>query len=353
VGFDNITSPDGKRHRKLHDDLMSYALHTDRRPERPTARVRHLTKRYGSATVVNDVTFDIPTASVVGLIGPNGAGKTTTMRCLLGLAAPSGGDIDLIDATVGAKDWGQVLRKVGSLIESPNLYERMTARQNIVVQELARGIGGSQSRADEILELVGLADRSDDEARDFSHGMKQRLGIGLALVGSPELIVLDEPTNGLDPAGIADIRNLIGRLAAQGSTVLVSSHQLAELEQVCDHFIVLQDGKVIASDSADRLKATAGTQTQTFIVEVAIDEHPATEAALKSEGWAIVKTEPGWLLVSHPTAAGRDLNSTLIANDVIAEAITRNTVSLEDAFMRLTNPEDATAFNTHTPEVGR
>ena len=205
--------------------------------EPPTSRltdspcqVRHLSKQYGTHTVVEDLTFSIPRNNVVGLIGPNGAGKTTTMKMLLGLVQPTGGDITLLDRTVGEPGWGDVLSRVGSMIEAPPIYGRLTARQNLQYQSLAVDGTVENGEVDRLLRLVDLADRADDRPRGYSLGMRQRLGIAIALVGQPELVILDEPGNGLDPAGIIEMRNLMKRLPEAGTTVLVSSHQLAEVE---------------------------------------------------------------------------------------------------------------------------
>src|SRR6478752_6604449 len=171
--------------------------------------VHGLTERYGRRTVVDGLDLELPSGVVAGFIGPNGAGKTTTMAMLVGLARPSGGDGTVLGASI--RDPEQALRRVGALLEGPAMWPSLTARQNLVV--LARLGGQDEDRIAPVLELVGLADRADDKFGKFSLGMKQRLGIAAALLGDPELLILDEPTNGLDPAGISDMRELLVRIA--------------------------------------------------------------------------------------------------------------------------------------------
>jgi len=163
--------------------------------------VRHLSKRYGTHTVVDDLTFTIPRNHVVGLIGPNGAGKTTTMKMLLGLVRPSGGDVHLLGRTLGEPRWGDVLHRVGSMIEAPPIYDRLTARQNLEYQSLAVSGSIDGGQVDELLRLVDLADRADDRPRRYSLGMRQRLGIAITPVGAPDLVILHAPRNRPAPAG--------------------------------------------------------------------------------------------------------------------------------------------------------
>lgn len=210
------------------------------------AEVRHLTKAYGSRTIVDNLTFPIPRGQVVGLIGPDGAGKSTTLKMLLGLVTPSGGDIDLLGVPVGSKGWGQTLKRVGSMIEDPPIYDQMSARQNLRYQSLAVTGRMADEEVDRLLQLVDLFERADERARDYSPGMKQRLGIATSLVGNPELVILDEPAKGLDRAGLGKIKTLLRRLPETGVTVLVSSHHPAELQQACDRLAVLSNGSLIA-----------------------------------------------------------------------------------------------------------
>ncbi len=199
-----------------------------------------LTKTYGSRAAVNAVSFAIPAGSVTGLVGPNGAGKTTLMAMLLGLVRPSGGSATVLGHDLS--DRAAYLPRVGALIESPAFHPAASGWANLRAQAILGGHDSDLHHIDELIELVGLEGRGDDRVGAYSFGMKQRLGIAAALIGDPELVILDEPTNGLDPVGMQEVRTLVGRIATQGRTVLVSSHLLSELEQVCDWLVVLDKG---------------------------------------------------------------------------------------------------------------
>jgi ABC-2 type transport system ATP-binding protein len=200
-----------------------------------------VTKRYGRRTAVDRLTIDVPAGVVAGLIGPNGAGKTTAMAMLLGLVSPTSGSGSVLGGPLGRPE--SYLGEVGALIEGPAFYPHLTGRENLALLAAL----GRQDPAEipGLLELVELGSRGDDRFRHYSMGMKQRLGIAAALLGDPALLILDEPTNGLDPAGIREMRDLIGTLADGDRTVLVSSHVLSEVEQICDWFIVIDDGRLV------------------------------------------------------------------------------------------------------------
>jgi ABC-2 type transport system ATP-binding protein len=213
-----------------------------------------LTKRYGSRAAVENLTIDVPPGVVAGFVGPNGAGKTTTMAMLLGLVKPSGGTGRVLGKPL--ENPSSYLGRVGALVEGPAFYPALTGAQNLAV--LATAAAHDRSQIPGLLELVGLAARGDDRFRDYSFGMKQRLGIAAALLGNPSLLILDEPINGLDPAGVHEMRGLIGRLASGSRTVLVSSHVLTELEQVCDWVIVIDAGRLVFQGPASELLDRAG-----------------------------------------------------------------------------------------------
>ena len=203
--------------------------------------VSDLTKRYGDRTVVDRLSLELPRGVVAGFIGPNGAGKTTTMAMLLGLVRPSAGTGSVLGRPIDRP--AAFLGDVGALIEVPAFYPSISGRRNLEVLAIAGGhdpVGIPQ-----LLELVGLTGRGEDRYRSYSLGMKQRLGIAAALLGDPELLILDEPANGLDPQGVQEMRGLIGRLAGGGRTVLVSSHDLSELEQVCDWVVLIEGGRAL------------------------------------------------------------------------------------------------------------
>ena len=301
----------------------------------PILTVRHLTKRYGSATVVDDVSFSINPGDVVGLIGPNGAGKSTVMKSLIGLVRPSGGHLELLGHAVGSAGWSEALTRVGSMIEAPPLYPRLTARQNLRYQMLAVGQPVDELRIDEILELVGLLAEGDHRPATFSLGMKQRLGIGICLVGRPELVILDEPANGLDPAGIREIRSLLRRLPETGTTVLVSSHQLAEVQQACDSLVVLDQGRLVTAGSTDEI--VESRREHAFEITVDPAEHARCLSTLEAAGHLVTAVDLDRLDVRPPVdIRGRDLVRTLAEAGIYPDSLSPKTVSLEEAFLELT-----------------
>ena len=217
----------------------------------PAIAVAGLTKRYGARVAVNAVTFEVPRGVVAGFVGPNGSGKTTTIRMLLGLIRPTAGTGAVLGQ--GIDHPRHYLPRVGALIEGPAFYPTLSGRRNL--QVLATLGGYPRERVEEVLAAVGLAERASDLVKAYSMGMKQRLGIAAALLPRPELLVLDEPANGLDPAGIIEMRRLLRALCAEGVTIFVSSHLLAEVEQISDWIVVLLDGRLIASGSVDEVLA--------------------------------------------------------------------------------------------------
>ncbi|WP_410676248.1 ATP-binding cassette domain-containing protein [Amycolatopsis sp. cmx-4-68] len=222
---------------------------TQRRPGNHPVETTALTKRYGTAAAVEDLDLSVPAGEVYGFLGPNGAGKTTTLRMLLGLVRPTSGRVRLF----GAEPGGESLARVGALIEGPAFYPYLSGRANLRI--LADHAGVRRTRVDGVLDVVSLTDRAKDRYSTYSLGMKQRLGLAAALLKDPELVVLDEPTNGLDPAGMADMRVTLRKLAAGGCTVLLSSHLLAEVEQICDRVGVLDHGRLVAEATVEELRA--------------------------------------------------------------------------------------------------
>jgi ABC-type multidrug transport system ATPase subunit len=208
-----------------------------------------LTKRYGGRAVVDEVSLSVRRGEVYGFLGPNGAGKTTTIRMLLGLVKPTSGSAEVLGEAPGSPG---ALLKVGSLIEGPGFYPYLSGRDNLRVQAARRGVDRTQVEV--ALDQVDLAGAAGQKFRRYSLGMKQRLGVAAALLGRPELLVLDEPTNGLDPAGMADMRDLVRALAAQGQTVLLSSHLLGEVEEICDRVGVISWGRLVAESTVEQLR---------------------------------------------------------------------------------------------------
>ncbi len=210
----------------------------------------HITKKYGSAFALSDFSLHVEAGTVVGFLGPNGAGKTTAMRVIMGLARPTSGQARVLGSLPGEPD---MLARTGALIESPALYSALSARRHL--QTVAAWAGVPVARCDEVLRLVGLSKVGRKPTRTFSQGMKQRLGIATALLKDPELLVLDEPVNGLDPQGMSDMRTLIRQLQTEGRTILVSSHMLGEIDRVCDHIAVMNAGHVVAEGTVEQISA--------------------------------------------------------------------------------------------------
>ncbi|MFG1797028.1 ABC transporter ATP-binding protein [Nocardia sp. NPDC049149] len=225
---------------------------------------RGLTKRYGANTAVDGVSMRVAAGEIYGFLGPNGAGKTTTLRMLVGLIRPSAGSATVAGHVPGDPD---VVRKLGVLIEGPGFYPYLSGRDNLRVLAKYRGIG--RTDVEDALDRVGLAARADDKFRTYSLGMKQRLGVGAALLGRPDLLILDEPTNGLDPQGMAEMRELITTLADDGHTVLLSSHMLSEVQEICDRVGVISRGRLIAESTVAELRGASSLLLRAEPMEVA------------------------------------------------------------------------------------
>jgi len=254
--------------------------------------VQGVVKRYGQLTAVNRVSLQVEAGTVYGVLGPNGAGKTTLLRMLFGLIRPNEGAIRLFGRS-WSDDGPRVLDGVGGFIESPSLYPYLSARSNL--EGLARLDGGAApSRIDEVLRTVDLFDRQRDRVSTYSFGMRQRLGVAASLLRSPQLLVLDEPSNGLDPAGIRDMRTLIQRLAAEGLTVLLSSHDLREVEEICDNVTIMRTGDVLYHGSIEQLRERAPASG--YRIETT-DNVRARELASSIDEVRIAATEDDALIV--------------------------------------------------------
>jgi ABC-2 type transport system ATP-binding protein len=300
--------------------------------------VRGLRKEYrtgrGRRTVALDgVDFDVPEGGVFGFLGPNGAGKTTTIRCLLNLLRPSAGRCTVLGVDPQVH-FDRIQRRVGSLIETQSLFPPFSGHRNLA--HLARLYGLALARVDLVLERVGLADRAHDAVATYSLGMRQRLGIAAALLKDPELLILDEPANGLDPEGIVEVRHLLRQLGAEGRTVFVSSHQLAEVEQTCDRLAVLARGRCVAAGPVDGVLAEAGSTG----VVVRVDDPPAAVTALATEGIDAWIDDQGLVRSALATTDAPLLVRALARHDVYPREVRPGGATLEQAFLALTRQRD-------------
>lgn len=231
-------------------------------------KVRNLSKKFGAFEAVKNVSFTVHKGDVFGFLGPNGAGKSTTIRCLLSLISPDDGSIELFDKSL-QRNRSEILANIGSIIEKPDFYKYLSAQKNLEIFARISGADVSKKEIHEMLDFVGLGDRAKHKVKGFSHGMKQRLGIAQTLLHKPELIILDEPTTGLDPQGIIEIRNLILRLKnEQNKTILLSSHQLSEIELIANRMVIINQGRSIVEGSVDELLNTEETMVRIEIDSV-------------------------------------------------------------------------------------
>jgi ABC-2 type transport system ATP-binding protein len=296
--------------------------------------VHGLTKRYGHRTVVDGLDLDLPSGVVAGFIGPNGAGKTTTMAMLLGLVRPSAGSGTVLGGSIAAP--AAYLSRVGALVESPAFYPALSGADNL---QLFATVGGHDpAQIPDLLDRVGLAARGRDRYRSYSLGMKQRLGIAAALLGDPELLILDEPANGLDPQGVREMRTLVGSLAGSGRTVLVSSHDLSELEQVCDWLVLIEAGRSIyQGPTRDLLSGSAGSLA---VVPEKTKDRRLLRSVLSQHGHA-VKPQENRLVVdidgADPLTVAAAVNRAAFDAGIVLAELTPLRTSLEDRYLALVN----------------
>ncbi|MEU8700216.1 ABC transporter ATP-binding protein [Streptomyces sp. NPDC048680] len=301
-------------------------------------RAYELTKRYGDTTVVQDLDFTVRPGTVTGFLGPNGAGKSTTMRMLLGLDAPTRGR-----STIGGRSYAThsaPLTEVGALLEARSVHPGRTAFHHLM--SLAHTHGIPRSRVEHVLDLAGLTPVAGKRVKGFSLGMGQRLGIAAALLGDPAVLILDEPVNGLDPEGVLWMRNLLRSLAAQGRTVLVSSHLMSETALTADHLVIIGRGRLLADTTVADLIATAGGAS----VRVRTPRAPALHDLLQGPGIDITGTEPGELEVRGADAA--HIGRIAAAHAIPLYELTPRTASLEQAFMDLT--QESVEYRITAPE---
>ncbi|MHB8512227.1 MAG: ABC transporter ATP-binding protein [Actinomycetota bacterium] len=303
-------------------------------------QAKNLSKRYGDFLAVDSLDLSIEQGTLYGFLGPNGAGKTTTIRMALGLIWPTAGEVSVFGERVLAAPTAHVLTKVGALVEEPGFWKHLSGRRNLEAfagvhrssQERAKRLG----RIEEVLRLVDLHDAADKRVKAYSQGMRQRLGVAQALLGAPELLVLDEPTNGLDPQGMRDMRLLLKRLASEGTTIFVSSHLLGEVEALCDRVGVLAQGKLVAEGPPSELR----TGTDTLRIEV--DDRARAEKVLaKLNGVAVQSGEGTTMrLKLSESALPETVNAALVKGGVAVKLLVPERATLEEVFVALVEGHD-------------
>ncbi len=289
--------------------------------------VSNLTKKFGYLTAVQDLSFSIQKGNVYGILGPNGSGKSTTLGIVLNVVNSTNGSFSWFDGNTSTHE---ALKKVGAIIERPNFYPYMTAIQNLKLVCKIKEV--PEEKIKDKLKLVGLWERKDSKFRTYSLGMKQRLAIASALLNDPEILILDEPTNGLDPQGIHQIREIIKKIASQGTTILLASHLLDEVEKVCSHVVILRKGKKLYSGSVDGMLASFGffelkTDNNEVLIKF-LEEHP---------DFGEIKTYNG-LITAFPNKEmdARELNNTLFKKGIVLSHLIKRRESLEEQFLTLT-----------------
>lgn len=292
-------------------------------------RTEHLTKRFGNLVAVEDLNLEIHQGEVFGFLGPNGAGKTTTIGMMLGLIEPTAGRVEVFGLDV-RNNLASILPRVGVLMENPSFYPYLSAWDNLHL--FARVTGGvSDDRIKQVLELVELSGRAGDKSKIYSQGMKQRLGIACALLHDPEFIILDEPTTGLDPAGLKEIRDLIIGLGQEGKTIFLSSHRLHEVEQVCEHVAIIQQGRMIAQGMMKDLLKRGG------MLQLRVTEPDRAMAVLREQSWISPLTREGDLLLLGVSAErAAEVSALLAENGIFVSEMKTREDTLESFFLEMT-----------------
>jgi ABC-type multidrug transport system ATPase subunit len=304
---------------------------TDKRSGEVILHAHNLSKQYGKRLAVDNLDLAVQRGEIFGFLGPNGAGKTTTIRMALGLIAPTSGSVEILGQDI-ATHRARVLPRVGALIETPALYLYMSGRDNL--RAIASVLGGvPKQRIDAVLELVGLRGRQKDRVRTYSLGMKQRLGVAIALLQDPDVLILDEPANGLDPAGIVEMRDLMHRLAQEGKTVFISSHLLTEVQQICTRVAIINLGKLVTESTVEELTSGQGA----FAVKVERVAEALDLVRAQAWGQEARIDDNGMLTTLAPEGRGRNLNLFLVNAGFVPETIAPATQDLEQIFLRLTN----------------
>jgi ABC-2 type transport system ATP-binding protein len=293
--------------------------------------VQHLSKRFGTFDAVKDVNFTVYKGDVFGFLGPNGAGKSTSIRCLLSLIQADRGEIKIFGQSL-ASNRSQILARTGSIIEKPDFYKYLSAYQNLAIFSRISGANVSRKEIEAMLDFVGLAGREQDKVAGFSHGMKQRLGIAQTLLHKPDLIILDEPTTGLDPQGIIDIRNLILRLRdEQGKTVLLSSHLLAEMELIANRMVIINKGKTLVEGEVAQL-----LNAEELVVQLEIDKAAAAKQWIADHfsNVELISSTENHLELAMDKSGVAELNKSLVEQGFNIYAI-ESKRKLEDYFIKM------------------
>ena len=289
-----------------------------------------LTKRYGDILAVDGLSLEVPRGHVFGLLGPNGSGKTTTMGMLLGLVKPTSGSFSLLGAGTPNRE---ALTRTGAIVEFPSFYPHLSGRDNLAYFQEISGTSDA-AELDELLDKVGLSERANDRYHTYSLGMKQRLGLAHVLLGDPDLLILDEPTNGMDPDGMAEVRQLIRSLGDGERTVLLSSHLLNEVEQVCDSVAILSNGRLVAQGGVDDLiRSLAGEKIRIRTT----DNAKAIELISRLDWVADVTSKGESILVSAPTERSPELSEVLSRSAVYVAEMTSDQLSLEEYYLKITS----------------
>ena len=289
----------------------------------PAIRVRGLHKRYGRTHALNGLDFEIPRGQLTGFLGPNGAGKTTTFRAILGLTNPNEGEIEILGLPVPS-GLHEIVKKVGVIVEEPGLIKSLNGRTNLAVAADTLGFG--HDRIEEMLDFVGLTADADRKAGDYSKGMRQRLALAAAMLGDPDLLILDEPLDGLDPAGQHAFRARLRDLAAEGRSVVVSSHDLADIEALADYVVVIDQGRLVTEGPLESM--LGGRNTRVKVVS-----HQQAAAALEAAGFEVHPDDSGLIVVSSEGAA---IVETLAKAGIYPDEVRPERSTLESVFLGLT-----------------
>ncbi len=295
----------------------------------PALSANGLTKKFGKLKAVEDLTFEMPRGGVIAFVGPNGAGKSTTIRMLLGLIKPTGGNAEVLGHGICTPS--AYLNKVGALIESPAFYPGLSGSNNL--RALAKLGGFPTEQVLRVLETVGLTSRADDKVANYSSGMKQRLGIAAALLPDPELLILDEPTNGLDPAGIVEIRNLLRQIGSSGRTVFVSTHLLSEVEAEADRLVMIHNGRLVFSgELADIMQKACDA---VYVVPENTADLPLL-TGLVSEAGYLFRQEDDAIIIAAPKEWSSEMNRLAWSKGINLRELRPQCESLEDIFLSMT-----------------